>query len=349
MKRNKDLVSVIVPVYNVQTYLGEAIESVIYQTYKNLEIILVDDGSTDGSGKLCDFYAKRDSRIKVIHQNNRGLSAARNSGIGICSGEYIAFLDSDDAFCKDYLKIMMESMQMHEADIVECNYAIYKNTHRMNEKRINLHKNFFNSHLKRFGIYTKREALNKHCNGEIANNVWNKVYKKCVWYDLRFSEGINFEDLDIVLLVLERAKKVCLIDESLIMHRQRKGSITQSFSYTNLSDRDIATKHYYEYIVEHTPMYFDEGVQIACLKEWMRYLLSRYFRYALLRIPEKEKCMNYLRNQIDDVKSRLGTYFCEDITVRVAYFFYRRMPLCLSTAAYCFFRVVKRIIKTLYR
>ena len=104
------MISVIVPVYNVEPYLEEAIESVIHQTYTNLEIILVDDGSTDGSGRICDRYQKKDSRIKIIHQENRGLSAARNAGLDICKGGMIAFLDSDDAFCKDMLQKMSDAM-----------------------------------------------------------------------------------------------------------------------------------------------------------------------------------------------------------------------------------------------
>lgn len=104
------LVSVIVPVYNVKPYLNEALDSVINQTYRNQEIILIDDGSTDGSGEICDEYATRDNRIKVIHQTNQGLSAARNAGLDIMHGSVISFLDSDDAFHPQMIEIMLHEM-----------------------------------------------------------------------------------------------------------------------------------------------------------------------------------------------------------------------------------------------
>ena len=115
------LVSVIVPVYNVLPYLRESLDSVINQTYKDLEIIIVDDGSTDGSDAVCEEYAK-DSRVKVIHQKNHGLSAARNVGLDIARGDYIAFLDSDDVYLPDMIQTMVEGIQKSQADVVVCGF-----------------------------------------------------------------------------------------------------------------------------------------------------------------------------------------------------------------------------------
>ena len=121
-------VSVIIPVYNVEKYLKECIQSVLRQTYKNLEIILVDDGSKDNSGNICDEYAKRDERIKVIHKKNGGLSDARNAGIDICTGEYIAFLDSDDFIEEDMYEFLVKNLEKAKADISICQvYYVYKN------------------------------------------------------------------------------------------------------------------------------------------------------------------------------------------------------------------------------
>ena len=111
------LVSVIIPVYNVSPYLRESLDSVISQTYTNLEIIAVDDGSTDDSGRICDEYAEKDTRIKVIHQANRGLSAARNAGLNAMTGEYVAFLDSDDALYPEMVECMVKGMEKNAADI----------------------------------------------------------------------------------------------------------------------------------------------------------------------------------------------------------------------------------------
>ncbi|MGN1326481.1 MAG: glycosyltransferase family 2 protein, partial [Clostridia bacterium] len=116
-------ITVIMPVYNVEKYLEEAIDSVIYQTYQNLEIILIDDGSTDNSGNICDEYAKKDSHIKVIHQENKGLSGARNTGLDIATGEYIMFIDSDDIFPKDACEKMLKFMEEKDADYIVGNYT----------------------------------------------------------------------------------------------------------------------------------------------------------------------------------------------------------------------------------
>ena len=116
--RGSGLISIIIPVFNVRPYLETALESVIRQTYSHLEIIVIDDGSADGSGVICDEFAKRDERIKVIHQENRGLSSARNTGIDMMSGDAVAFLDPDDSYHPDYIKAMAEAMERENADIV---------------------------------------------------------------------------------------------------------------------------------------------------------------------------------------------------------------------------------------
>ena len=124
------LVSVIVPVFNVRPYIVEALDSVINQTYSNLEIILIDDGSTDGSGEVCDEYAARDKRIVVIHQKNNGVSSARNAGLDVMHGEAVAFLDPDDAYRSEFISTMVAAMNREKADIVMCKYT----NHRTNKK-----------------------------------------------------------------------------------------------------------------------------------------------------------------------------------------------------------------------
>ncbi len=121
---NEPLVSIIIPVFNVAPYLCEGLDSVINQKYKELEIIIIDDGSTDGSENICDEYAKKDERIKVVHQENRGLSAARNVGLDIMTGEVVAFLDPDDAFYLDFIKTMVITMVLEKSDIVICKFSI---------------------------------------------------------------------------------------------------------------------------------------------------------------------------------------------------------------------------------
>ena len=129
------LVSVIIPIYNVRPYLCEALDSVLRQTYRNLEILIIDDGSDDGSEEICDEYGKKDSRITVIHQKNRGLSAARNVGLNRMRGDYIAFLDPDDAFHPDMIRCLMEALQRNEAEIAVCGIIRCYTLHRMERKR----------------------------------------------------------------------------------------------------------------------------------------------------------------------------------------------------------------------
>ena len=125
------LISVIIPVYNVAPYLREAVDSAINQTYRNLEIIMVDDGSTDGSGDICDEYASRDPRITVIHQKNCGSSSARNAGLDRATGEYIAFLDSDDAYDLSFIRTMIDVAFRENSDIVECLHCQFHTKKRM--------------------------------------------------------------------------------------------------------------------------------------------------------------------------------------------------------------------------
>ena len=117
------LVSIIVPVYQVKEYISECVESLLAQTYTNLEILLVDDGSTDGSGEICDEYAVKDSRVRVVHQTNQGLSTARNTGIGLAQGECLAFVDSDDVVMPGFIEILYELLGKYQADIAACDYV----------------------------------------------------------------------------------------------------------------------------------------------------------------------------------------------------------------------------------
>ena len=175
------MISVIIPVYNVKAYLAEAVESVIHQTYQNLEIILVDDGSTDGSGEICDEYAKKDNRIKVIHQQNKGLSASRNAGLDTCQGEIISFLDSDDAFCKDMLEKMHDAMEKTGADIVECKVITGKKLQHGSAHKVFESQKRFSEESGKVKAFGTREALLKKLTGESANFVWNKIYKRFIW------------------------------------------------------------------------------------------------------------------------------------------------------------------------
>lgn len=225
------VVSIIVPVYNVKSYVGECVESLCRQTYTNLEILLVDDGSTDGSGEVCDEYAGRDERIRVIHQANRGLSGARNMGLDDARGEYIAFVDSDDLVSTNYVETLYELLMKYEADIAACAY-IKGTTEQLTDIR---EKVLSLDNVKE--ICMPSVKLLKQWHGKYKQQetvAWNKLYCREVWNGrkkIRFPESRNHEDVLISHLVVQGAKTIVLTTEILYFYRIRKGSITLQTEY----------------------------------------------------------------------------------------------------------------------
>ncbi len=222
----KDLISVIVPIYNVEEYLPSCIESILRQTYSNLEIILVDDGSRDGSGILCDKYMEQDKRIVVIHQKNGGLSAARNSGLEIAEGEYVVFIDADDMIHPRMIGALYNDLKVCGADISICAHQCvaeiigYKDV----EESISV------SHETQ--IYTGRECIKSFFDEVIGLDmivVWNKLYKKEIFRTLRFPDGKIHEDEYINYKILYPMKVVSYRNQQLYYYRQRDNSIMNSF------------------------------------------------------------------------------------------------------------------------
>ena len=212
-KRQKKL-SVIVPVYNVEGYLERSIMSLIRQTYENLEIILVDDGSTDRSGELCDYFAKKYPRIQVVHKKNGGLSDARNAGIARATGEYITFLDSDDYIHSRAYEIMLYHREMLDADVVECEY--WKVYDQQEEKK------YFGCAIE---VQNRDQALTQMMEWKNFNiSVWNKIYKRELLQDIPFPKGKICEDEFWTYQVLFRAKK--LIHLFFPLHFYQQGRAT---------------------------------------------------------------------------------------------------------------------------
>ena len=294
-RRETVLISVIIPIYNVRAYLEEALDSVLHQTYTDIEVILVDDGSIDGSGGICDEYARKDTRIKVIHQENKGLSAARNIGLDNMKGELCAFLDPDDAFHPDMLHKMLNAMQEYAVDVVECRYATYDSTDIMNPDEIDKKAQH---PIAKEGLYRKREALHMHIYGEIATNVWNKLYKSKMWKEIRFPEGQNYEDVDIILSLLIQADSLYMLDDVLVMYRNRPGSITATKSLKNLQDKVLAYKHYVSYVQAFLPEFFSEEHLRKAREKYYVALLAEYFIITYNTISNKKKCMDFLIQEL---------------------------------------------------
>ena len=234
------LVSVIIPVYNVKPYLAEALGSVVHQSYPQLEILVIDDGSTDGSGALCDHYAAHDPRIRVIHQSNRGLSAARNAGLDAMTGQAVAFLDSDDAFSPEMIRAMLEAMQREQADLVVCSYSVHPVQTLMTAANAKHRKC---SSRPRGGCYDRVAAIRALADGQLENVVWNKLYSSALWRDLRFPEGHVYEDVETAFRVYDNVRRLCVLDDILVSHRLRPGSITAVSSEANIRDWCLAHGH----------------------------------------------------------------------------------------------------------
>ena len=220
------LISVIVPVYNVEKYLEKCVSSIINQTYKNLEIMLVDDGSTDSSGKMCDEFAKKDDRIKVIHKPNGGLSDARNSALKIAKGDYIGFVDSDDYIADDMFETLCDLMEDNNSDIsIVSFYEIYNN------KLIGVRDS------KELENMTKLEAMEELLiDSKIQSYAWNKLFKRELFDGLEFPTGKNFEDIATTLLLFERANKVTLLEEPKYYYLRRDDSIVGVRNYKTYTD-----------------------------------------------------------------------------------------------------------------
>lgn len=208
-------ISIIIPVYNVEKYLAVCIESIIHQTYQNLEIILVNDGSTDNSPQICDNYAKKDQRVKVVHQKNGGLSDARNTGYSLMTGEYIAFVDSDDLISLDCYHTLLQILNKYEADIVECNFVKFNNENELNElDSMNL--------VEEFDTEKGLELLIKE---QLKQVVWNKLYKAKVVNKLFFEKGKIHEDEFWTYKVFLQANKIVKTNKVLYFYRQQDKSI----------------------------------------------------------------------------------------------------------------------------
>lgn len=231
MNKN-ELITIIVPVYNVEKYLTKCVNSILEQTYKNLEIILVDDGSPDKCPQICDEYAKKDNRIKVIHKNNGGLSDARNKGLDMATGKYISFVDSDDYIDKKMIEKLYNNLLKNEADISICNiYKIYPNGTKIKK---NLPQSEITVSDEEKYIYT----YNKY--GMITVTAWSKLYKKEIFTNIRYPLGKIHEDEYIIFDILKKANKISYFDEALYYYLQRTESIIGTFSLKRL---DIITPH----------------------------------------------------------------------------------------------------------
>lgn len=225
------LISIVIPVYNVDKYLSTCLDSVVNQTYPQLEIILVNDGSTDSSPEICDDYAQKDSRIKVVHKENGGLSDARNFGLKNATGEFMALIDSDDAIALSFCEVLLKTALHHDAEIIEGDFVKFEN-----DDEIKLQQD---PSIGQELIFETEEALELLIKGEIKQTVWNKLYKKEVIEGVSFEKGRKHEDEFWTYQIIGKAKKIVKITNVLYFYRQRQESIMgQKYSLERLDGLD---------------------------------------------------------------------------------------------------------------
>lgn len=224
------LVSVVIPVYNVSRYLPQCLDGVIAQTYRNLEILIVDDGSTDDSGSICDRYANGDDRIRVFHTPNRGLASARNLALENVEGQYISFIDSDDWIERHAIETLLRAARLTGSDIVEARYYVEYVGNTVHSTAGTKYSHTFHGEA----------IMSAFAEGWIDNMVWNKLYRAECFTDVRFPVGRTYEDVAIVWKLLkdlaDHAGIATVLSDELFHYRIRKGSISNSWTPKNTRD-----------------------------------------------------------------------------------------------------------------
>lgn len=272
------MISVIIPVYNTQKQLYKSIESILKQKYKNIEILIIDDGSTDKSLHVCKEIAKKDKRIKIIQKENGGVSSARNVGIKNANGEYIYFMDSDDYAHNDLLKNMLTLSRRYNTDLVICGYEINSNRTIIRKTKKDIIRNS-RKEIKKF------EKLYK--NGMI-NPLWNKLFKKSKigLFDERITIG---EDTKFVLDYISKTESIIITDDILYTYNKRSGSATASFNV----DKIDAILQNYKIINEFINNYYDGNVNLLkTAKKRCNAELDRLFESPFYYYNNKETIIN---------------------------------------------------------
>jgi glycosyltransferase involved in cell wall biosynthesis len=279
----EDKISVIVPIYKVEKYLNRCVDSIINQTYRNLEIILVDDGSPDNSGRISDEYARTDSRVRVIHKSNGGLSDARNAGIEIATGEYIGFVDSDDFIHPEMFRDLHEQIQKHDADIAQCSFRPVTDDTFIDPGGAGNEKVISNLDALRL-IYTQYKV-----DYIVA---WDKLYRKHLFNSIRFPVSKIHEDEFTTYKLFYLSGKIVVIDKKYYYYYQSPNSIIRSgFNLKKL--------HYTEAMEERILFFKEKG-----LTDFFSLAARKYAQWILLFLYLNNKAIKNLPEVKKDLDSR---------------------------------------------
>ncbi|MGN0384193.1 MAG: glycosyltransferase family 2 protein [Eubacterium sp.] len=279
----QDYISIIVPVYNVKDYLDKCVNSILNQTYKSIDIILVDDGSTDGSQDVCDKYASQDDRVRAIHKVNGGLSSARNEGLKFAKGSFVVFVDSDDYIEPDMMESLYNAYIKYDADIVCCGKYLESST---GTKEVNCESEY---------CISQESAIKRMLQlNDIDNSACDKLYKLELFDDIEFPEGRYYEDMGTLYRLMGKANKVAHIPFPKYHYITRDGSITKS----TFNDKHLDAIYFAGKIIEYMKCNFPACVETA---EAFYYL---QLTNTMLKIKQSD---NYTENK--DTYKRLKKEF----------------------------------------
>lgn len=291
-------VSIIIPVYNVEKYIEECLESVIRQTYKNVEVILIDDGSTDKSGKICDIYMNKDSRIKVIHKKNEGAASAKNIGLKNISGTYVMFVDSDDVIDKKCVENKVRVLEETDADIVQTKFLdMFKN---------NTQK--YTSDIKN-KLYKKDEFLLEYIKYWECAIFWNKLYKKEVLKDIEFIEGRCIDDEFFTYKIIQNSKKIVISNTYDYYYRHRKSSVMNDFGHRKKILKDQIDFIYIRFLDIDKK---NKSIRAVYLEN----LVDTYLLLSKDSVMDEET-LKYLKHKIRSVLGKILTYKFENKILKI--------------------------------
>ncbi len=291
--RTEKTISVIIPVYNTEQFLKKCIQSVIRQTYGSLEIILVDDGSEDNSGAICNAFAEKDKRIRVLHKQNGGLSSARNAGLDAATGAYIGFVDSDDWIEADMYQTLVSVMEEQECSIVECGVNLCRNQkRRLFQETQNME------------IISGKEALYRQMNMKqdfdiprIA--VWSKLFRREFWDENRFPEGKIHEDYMLTCKAFYEAGKAGLVYKGMYNHLV---SNQDSIMNSRFGVKDLYLEQQYLDRYKYLRKQGDEKLEACALRNYYKLLLSLYWRCAENGMSEQKHYSRLLMQKKQEIK-----------------------------------------------
>ncbi len=272
-------ISVIVPVYKVEKYLKRCVDSIINQTYQNLEVILVDDGSPDGCGAICDEYAARDSRVIVIHQENGGQSKARNEAMKIATGEYYCFVDSDDYMSEDLINVLYQMIIDYDAQVSMSGFCNFKNDYVTDQDIVNSQSEIFE--------LTGYECIqNMHMvHDELYVVMWGKLFHRSLFENVPFPEGRICEDLAVLFKIFDKCKKVVYTKETLYYYfRGNESSSTFSIKDKFYQDVFLALEEEIQYLHIHHNELVDYPT-----KTYMYWTFDYYYKLKKKKCEDKEK------------------------------------------------------------